>query len=125
MADEITIDSFSEEMRKILEDYGEDVQIIVNEEVVKIAKEAVTKVKKESPKNTGDYAKGWKMKKKEKRFGVETTVYNSTHGWLVHLLEHGHAKRNGGRDETQAKPHVKPVEKWAEKELINRVKEKL
>lgn len=123
MADEIKIDSFSEEMQKILEDYGEDVQTIVNEEVVKIAKEAVTRVKKASPKDTGDYAKGWKMKKKEGRLGVETTVYNSTHGWLVHLLEHGHPIKGGGR--AKAKPHVKPVEEWAEKELLDRVKEKL
>jgi hypothetical protein len=123
MPDIIELSSFSTEMQKILDEYGEDVQIIADEEVVTVTKEAVKKLKTESPKNKGDYSKGWKMKKKDTRFGVETTIYNSTHGWLAHLLEHGHAKVNGGR--TEAKPHVGPVQDWAEKEILKRLKEKL
>lgn len=123
MPETIELSSFSSEIQKILKEYGEDVQKIADEEVVEVSKEAVKKLKKESPKDSGEYAKGWKMKKEETRFGVETTAYNSTHGWLVHLLEHGHAKKNGGR--TEAKPHVGPVQNWAEKEILKRLKEKL
>lgn len=123
MAETIELSSFSSEMQKILNEFGEEVQIVADEEVVSVTKEAVKKVKTESPKNRGEYSKGWKMKKKDTRFGVETTIYNSTHGWLVHLLEHGHAKVNGGR--TKAEPHVKPVQDWAEKEILKRLKEKL
>lgn len=123
MSDIIELSSFSTEMQKILDEYKEEVQIIVDEEVVAESKEAVKKVKTESPKNKGEYSKGWKMKKKDTRFGVETTIYNSTHGWLVHLLEHGHAKVNGGR--TKAEPHVGPVQDWIEKEILKRLKEKL
>lgn len=123
MAETIDLSSFSDEIQKILAEYGEDVQRIADEEVVEVSKDAVKKLKKESPKNTGDYAKGWKMKKKEGRLGIETTIYNATHYWLVHILENGHAKVKGGS--VPAQPHVGPVQKWAESELLKRLKEKL
>lgn len=123
MAETIDISSFADEVQKMLAKYGEDVQRIADEEVVEVSKDAVKKLKKESPKNTGDYSKGWKMKKKEGRLGIETTIYNATHGWLVHLLENGHAKAKGGR--VPAQPHVGPVQRWAESELLKRLKEKL
>lgn len=123
MADETKIDSLGKELNEILKEYGEDVVEIVNEEVETIAKDTVKMLKKTSPKDQGDYAKGWKSQKKKTNLGVVSTVYNSTHGWLVHLLEHGHAKRGGGR--TKAEPHVKPAEDWASKELLKRIKERL
>lgn len=123
MSETITISSFAKEIQDVLNEYGDDAQRIVDEQVEAVSKDAVKKLKKESPKDTGDYRKGWKMRKKETRFGLETTVYNSTHGYLVHLLEHGHAKRNGGR--VAAQPHVGPVQEWSEKELIERIKKQL
>lgn len=123
MSDTVSISNFSKEIEDILTKYGEEAQKIVDEEVESVSKEAVKKLKKESPKETGEYRKGWKLKKKETRFGIETTVYNSTHGFLVHLLEHGHAKRGGGR--TAAQPHVGPAQDWAEKEILKRLNEKL
>lgn len=123
MPDEVKIDSLGNELNEILKQYGDDVTIIVDEEMKKVTKDTVSMLKKTSPKDQGDYAKGWKSRIKDNRFGSEATVYNSTHGWLVHLLEHGHAKKNGGR--TKAEPHVKPAEDWAEKELLKRIKERL
>lgn len=123
MADTIELSSFSDEIKKILTQYGEDVQRIADKEVEEVSKEVVKKLKNESPKNTGGYSKGWKMKKKEGRLGIETTIYNSTHGWLVHLLENGHAKVKGGS--VPGQPHVKPAQKWAEFELLKRLKAKL
>ena len=123
MSDTVSISNFSKEIEDILTKYGEEAQKIVDEEVESVSKEAVKKLKKESPKETGEYRKGWKLKKKETRFGIETTVYNSTHGFLVHLLEHGHAKKGGGR--TAAQPHVGPVQDWSEKEILKRLNEKL
>lgn len=124
MADTVTLSNFSKEIKDVLKEYGESAQRIVDEEVENVSKDAVKKLKKESPKESGEYRKGWKMRKKETRFGLETTVYNSTHGWLVHLLEDGHLKRNG-TERTNAQPHVGPAQKWAEKELLKRIKEKL
>ena len=123
MPEEIKVDAISKEMQELFKEYGEEVNDILDEEILKVAKETVNKLKKTSPKDDGDYAKGWKQKTRKKNLGIFATVYNSTHGWLVHLLEHGHAKRGGGR--TKAQPHVKPAEEWAEKEVIKRVKERL
>ena len=122
--DYVTVSDFSYEIQNILSQYGDEVQAIVDEEIVDVSKETVKKLKVESPKNTGKYRKGWKMKKQTSRFGIQTIVYNATHYWLVHILEHGyfshktHTRVNG-------QPHVGPAQKWAEKELLKRLKDKL
>ena len=124
MADnEVTFESLGKEMAKLFKEYGDDVNKILEEEMKTVSKETTSQLKKTSPKGRGDYAKGWKFKLEKTRLGPVTTIYNATHAWLVHLLEHGHAKRNGGR--TKAEPHVKPAEDWAEKELVKRVEERL
>lgn len=122
-SNEVTVKDFSKTITDMLTAYGDEAQIIVDEEIEKMSKEGVKKLKKTSPKERGDYAKGWKMRKKKTRFGLEVTLYNATHGWLVHLLENGHAKRNGGR--VAAEPHVKPVQDWLETKIVKDLKEKL
>ena len=43
--------------------------------------------------------------------------------WLPHLLEHGHAKRDGGR--VEAKPHIASAEAKAEEQLLKDIKQAL
>lgn len=120
---EVTIDGFSQEMQKLFKEYGDQVTKIVSDEINDVAKETAKRLKRTSPKDKGDYAKGWTWKKEDSRLGPKAVVYNKTFGWLVHLIEKGHAKVNGGR--TKAQPHVEPAEEWANKELFKRVKGKL
>lgn len=121
--EKVDIGLLPQEFNKLLKEYGEEVTLIVDEEIKKISKETVSRLKKTSPKDTGEYAKGWKAKQKKTNFGLYSTIYNSTHGWLAHILEHGYQKRNGGR--TKAQPHIKPAEEWANKEVLKRIKERL
>ena len=62
------------------------------------------------------YAKSWRTKTtKESSSALEITVYSPTRYMLAHLLEHGHAMRNGGR--VAAKVHIAPAEQDGIEEL--------
>lgn len=106
--------SFSVTVAEILDDYGSDVREAVAEAVVQAGKETLKAVKAKSPvgkyRDGGRYKKGWRMKKERGGIYHDTmrvTVYNATDGPLVHLLENGHQKSNGGR--VEGIPHVGPA----------------
>lgn len=74
-----------------------------------------------APVRTGKYAKSWSAKvTKDDAFGKEITVYSKTQYRLAHLLEHGHAKRGGGR--TAAQPHIAPAEQTGIEQLEQDIK---
>lgn len=112
MSNSIKIENLQSEVMKYLTDYVEDIEEGVEEVTDKICKEAVTELKQTSPKRQGTrknpYWKGWTKKKESKGRRYTTKIYNKTNYQLTHLLENGHATRNGGR--TKAQPHIKPVE---------------
>lgn len=102
----------AEELRStingILEEYAETVDEAVNKAVEKTAASAVRGLKNANAGfNDREYSKGWTKKVVRHRLYTEATVYNRTHGHLTHLLEFGHALRNGGR--ARAFPHIAPV----------------
>jgi hypothetical protein len=93
------------EIARALREYTDDVTQNLDNAKDKISKEAVSELKITSPKRTGEYAKNWSRKKT--KYGY--IVYNRDPSYrLTHLLEYGHAKRDGGR--VQAHPHIAPVE---------------
>nr|DAN12883.1 MAG TPA: putative tail component [Caudoviricetes sp.] len=94
---------------KQLDDYAE----LTTEGMKKAVNDAGKTVKKEiqanAPVKSGKYAKSWTVKKTdESSTKLEVTVHSKNRYQLAHLLEHGHAKRNGGR--TYAQPHIAPAE---------------
>lgn len=116
----IPLDQLGDEIAKILSEYTEDVIEGIDEAGQEVAKEAIRELKAKSPKKTGGYAKGW-TKKTEKKYGDVSTViiYNKNKPGLTHLLEHGHAKRGGGR--VDGIPHIRPVEEKIIKEFSSKV----
>jgi vacuolar-type H+-ATPase subunit E/Vma4 len=121
MADQINIEDLATEINKALSTYAKDVVEKIDLSSERITKEAVKKLKATSPKKTGKYAKSW-AKKTDKNIGQPAahTVYNKE-GWLTHLLEHGHAKKGGGR--VEAIPHIRPAEEDVISEFVKEVEE--
>jgi len=91
---------------------------IIDNVCEEVAEELAKDLSKNSPKDTGKYAKDWKVKRIK---FCAFKVYNYKHYRLTHLLELGHAKLNGGR--TEARVHIKPNEIEAIKRLRKRIEE--
>lgn len=117
----IKVSELSQAVAQELADYSQDVTDGVKKEVKQVAKDMVTELKQTSPRNSGDYAKGWKSRVEyESPEDIRVRVYNSKKPQLTHLLENGHAKVSGGR--VSGIPHIGPAELEAEKKLDSKVK---
>jgi hypothetical protein len=57
---------------------------------------------------SGRYAKGWTATTQRTRAGTSAVIHNASTPGLPHLLENGHANRDGGR--TPGRPHIAPIE---------------
>lgn len=124
MSKTIKPEVFAQAVKDYLEIYVEDIGESVEETSNQIGKEAKDELKQTSPKKTGRYAKGWTIKKdKKKKNYYAIKIHNKTDYQLTHLLEFGHATRNGGR--TKAIPHIRPVEEKYKKEFEERLKDKI
>lgn len=112
-------------VKDILSQYGEVAIEATKEAVAEVAKESAKKLKSSSPRGrTGKYAKGWTSKVETGRVSASATVYGKSGTYqLAHLLEHGHAKRGGGR--TTPIQHIEPVKQWAVEEALQRITQKL
>lgn len=117
----IKIDDLGKAIQKIIDDYSEEANDVVEEVIPKVGKKAVNELKKKSPKQTKRYAKGWKSKQEKERLSSKVIVYNKDRYQLTHLLEKGHANRGGGR--TSGIPHIKPVEENVSNEAIRLIRE--
>jgi RNA 3'-terminal phosphate cyclase len=102
----INVEQLQAEIIRQVRMYGNEVQKEINELSKKTAQELIRDLKKTTAfkEKTGDYNKGWRLKKSGKKY----IVHNKTDYQLTHLLEHGHAKRGGGR--VEAKIHIAPAE---------------
>lgn len=109
------IQDIAGEIQKALEAYANDVAEDIDIAKDEVANQLKKDLTQDSPKKTGDYKKGWRVKK----FKKVNIVHNKTDYQLTHLLEHGHIKINGGR--TDEKVHIRPNEVKAVKDFLKRV----
>lgn len=120
---QVKMDDLDKAINDVLQQYGDFAIDVVTETVAEMSKEIPKRLKIASPRKKGKYAKGWKAKIVTTRTGTSLIVFNGTKPQLTHLLENGHAKKGGGR--VDAKPHIAPVNDWAQKETIERIEKRL
>lgn len=120
----IKIDNLTDEIMNGLKAYAN----LATDDLKKSVRKAGNTVRKDiaasAPKDTGTYAKSWTVKKtKETSNSLEITVHSKNRYQLTHLLEHGHAKRGGGR--VSARPHIAQAEQSAIETFEREIKKAL
>ena len=120
----INISQMADVIMKGLNEYAE----LATEDMKKAVRRAGTTVRKEisanAPVDTGEYAKSWTAKKVRETSNALTVVVHSKNRYqLAHLLEYGHALRNGGRYE--GKVHIAPAEELGKKQLQKEIEKAL
>lgn len=129
MSKKVTVDELASAIMQELEEFQGVTDEAVEKGVSETAKAAVKELHNAHPSGSGKYGswdkkynKGWTVMqtKTDKRYHKKATIHNATDYQLTHLLEKGHAKRNGGR--TRAFPHIAPVAEKCEDELVKNIK---
>lgn len=124
MAQLLQPDQFENAVNQILAEYKDKINVDVERITREVAKSAVADVKKGAPVRTGTYKKSIRAKATEKEINRSSTIIhaNAAQNYrLTHLLEYGHATRNGGR--TKAIPHWGPAEQKAIREYEKKLQE--
>lgn len=126
MAIKVDPNTFEGVISEMFSKYGDDITDIVEGVARNIAELGASKLQNETSTyeiQTGAYNRSWTSEettKKKKRL-VVFKVFNQDHYRLTHLLEYGHATRNGGR--TDKYEHIKPVEEWCKRTFVDSVHE--
>lgn len=116
MARKISASQLSGAVMEQLQEYADLVADDMKEAVKNAGDKARKDISASAPRNTGAYAKSWTVKKtKESASEMQVTVHSRNRYQIAHLLEHGHAKRSGGR--VAARPHIAKAEEAAIEQL--------
>ncbi|MCI6255936.1 MAG: hypothetical protein MR648_05000 [Clostridiales bacterium] len=118
MAKKIGMDDFESEMTALLEQAAQEKE----ESFFEILRSAATQtrgaVSSKSPRDTGDYAAGWKIRTEERNHEKVWVIYNAKKPWLTYILEYGTI-------DMVAKPHINPTLAEAVEEIVREIKERL
>lgn len=119
-----SIDGLADAIMEGLKEYSDLASSEVKGAVRKAGKLVKDEIAANAPKKTGAYSKSWSVKAtKETSESLELVVHSKNRYQIAHLLEHGHAKRGGGR--VAGIPHIAPAEEKAVKQLEEDIVKKL
>jgi len=124
MSKKVSIDQLEDAIMKELEEFASLASDDLKDAVRKTAKDVRTDIRDSAPVKTGKYKRSWSVKKvSETADSINLVVHSRNRYQIAHLLEHGHAKRGGGR--VAARPHIAPAENKGNAELEKLIKQKL
>ena len=124
MSRRVSVDEMADAIMEELTKYSD----LASDELKAAVKSTAQSVRKDiqasAPSRTGKYKQSWSVKNvKETSESIDLVVHSRNRYQLAHLLEHGHAKRGGGR--TQARPHIAPAEQAGNEKLVKTIEQKL
>ncbi len=118
--DRCRIDQMAHVIMEGLQEYADLAAEDMKAAVKKAGNSAKKDIEANAPEKTGAYKKSWAVKTvRENANAMEVVVYSRNRYQLAHLLEFGHALRQGGR--TRAFPHIAPAEERAAEMLVREV----
>ena len=120
----VSIDEMDSAIMDELEKYAE----LASDDLKAAVKETAASGRKDiqagAPVDTGKYKKSWSVKNvHEDSESIDLVVHSRNRYQIAHLLEHGHAKRGGGR--VAAKPHIAAAEQRGNEKLVTTIEQKL
>lgn len=115
------------QLAEVVDQYDVKLKRATNNAMDVVAKEAVSKLKSTSPRKSGEYARGWGIKRERGTGGINTVTVKNRVYQLTHLLENGHIVRNkkGEYGRAPGIKHIKPVEDWANTELPEEIEREM
>lgn len=118
MADRrVRVDQMADAIAQSMAEYAELSGEVMKECVTETSKAVKKDIQNHAPVKTGRYKKSWATQKVQENANSLTMVVHSRNRYqIAHLLEHGHAKRGGGR--VRAIPHIAPAEQRGAEELV-------
>ncbi|MCP1638609.1 F0F1-type ATP synthase membrane subunit b/b' [Streptococcus gallinaceus] len=120
----IGIDALASAVMEELDQYAKHSTKEIKQIVEEVAKTTKEEIQANAPQKSGKYAKSWAVKKlNENSTRLNVVVHSRNKYQLTHLLEFGHAKRNGGR--VSARPHIEQAEQNAVKLMEEKIQEVL
>lgn len=129
----IKVDNLANELTKTLQSYTDDVVEKIFKATKDYAEIGVTQLKNTiypeasksgsakpiTRRNWKRYASSWTTTTKEGSNFIHVAIHNKKYYRLTHLLEYGHATRNGTR--TREFRHIEPVEVYCTNELEKKI----
>lgn len=124
MSRNTSIDDMDSVIMTELEKYADLAADELKDAVKETAKSVRKDIQDSAPADTGKYKKSWSVRNvHEDSESIDLVVHSRNRYQIAHLLEHGHAKRGGGR--VAARPHIASAERRGSEKLVEAIESKL
>ncbi|BDF66587.1 hypothetical protein CE91St43_05590 [Oscillospiraceae bacterium] len=118
MADGISLEEFGEALSDLLGKEAMNAEESLDEIIEKRTKQIRDRLRQRSPKDTGGYAKGWRVKTVTRNHEKVKVIYNAEKPWLTFVLEYGNQHQ-------PAQPHIRKIVLEAADEIIEELVDRL